>query len=62
MADNTLASANVTSTMDSDGAPVSLAVTFAKLDVGAVYEAKTILDAQGKELRVTIENSGYRKM
>lgn len=62
LADNTLGSANVTSKMDSDGAPVSLVVTFAKLDNGAVYEAKTVLDATGKELRVTIENSGYRKM
>ena len=62
LADNTLAAANVASTMDSDKAPVSLAVTFAKLDNGAVYEAKTVLDAKGKELRVTIEKSGYRKM
>lgn len=62
LADNTLAAANVASTMDSDKAPVSLVVTFAKLDNGAVYEAKTVLDATGKELRVTIENSGYRKM
>jgi hypothetical protein len=62
LADNTLATANVTSTMDSDKAPVSLVVSFAKLDNGAVYEAKTVLDAKGKDLRVTIENSGYRKM
>ena len=62
MADNTLATSNVASTMNSDGAPVALVVTFAKLDNGAVYEAKTVLDAKGKELRVTIENSGYRKM
>ena len=62
LADNTLATANVASTMDSDSAPVSLVVTFAKLDNGAVYEAKTVLDAKGKELRVSIEKSGYRKM
>jgi hypothetical protein len=62
MADNTLASAAVVSTMDSDGAPVALAVQFGKLDNGAVYEAQTILDAKGKELKVTIQNSGYRKM
>ena len=48
--------------MDSDSAPVSLVVTFAKLDNGAVYESKTVLDAKGKELRVSIEKSGYRKM
>lgn len=62
LADNTLATANIASTMDSDKAPVSLVVNFAKLDNGAVYEAKTVLDAKGKELRVTIEKSGYRKM
>jgi uncharacterized protein YdeI (BOF family) len=62
LADNTLATANVASTMDSDSAPVSLVVTFAKLDNGAVYESKTVLDAKGKELRVSIEKSGYRKM
>ncbi|MBK9064687.1 MAG: hypothetical protein IPL89_16055 [Acidobacteria bacterium] len=62
MADNTLASAAVVSTMDSDNAPVSLAVQFGKLDNGAVYESQTILDAKGKELKVTIQNSGYRKM
>jgi len=62
MADNTPASATVASTMDSDGAPVSLAVQFGKLDNGAVYESQTILDAKGKDLKVTIQNSGYRKM
>jgi hypothetical protein len=62
MADNTLASAAVVSTMDSDNAPVSLAVQFGKLDNGAVYESQTVLDAKGKDLKITIQNSGYRKM
>ncbi|MBK9963769.1 MAG: hypothetical protein IPP07_02250 [Holophagales bacterium] len=62
MADNTLASAAVASTMDSDGAPVALAVQFGKLDNGAVYESQTVLDAKGKDLKITIQNSGYRKM
>ena len=62
LADNTLATASVASTMDSDKAPVSLVVTFGKLDNGAVYESKTVLDSKGKELRVTIDKSGYRKM
>jgi hypothetical protein len=61
LADNTLASANVASTMDSDKAPVALAVQFAKLDNGATYEAQTVLDAKGKEMKVTIQKSGYRK-
>ena len=62
LADNTLVSARVASTMDSDNEPVTLAVTYAKLDNGASYTAQSVLDATGKELRVTIANSGYRKM
>ncbi len=61
LADNTLVSANVASTMDSDKAPVTMAVQFGKLDTGATYQAQTVLDAQGKQLKVTIQNSGYRK-
>lgn len=61
LADNTLVSANVASTMDSDKAPVTLAVQFAKLDNGATYEAQTVLDAKGKDMKVTVQNSGYRK-
>ena len=62
LADNTLVSANVASTMDSDKAPVTLAVQFAKLDNGATYESQIVLDAKGKEMKVTVQNSGYRKM
>jgi len=61
LADNSLYSANVASTMDSDKAPVTMAVQFGKLDNGATYEAQSVLDAKGKELKVTIQNSGYRK-
>jgi hypothetical protein len=61
LADNSLVSASVVSTMDSDNAPVTLAVQFAKLDVGATYEPQVVLDAKGKEMKVTIQKSGYRK-
>ena len=61
VADNSLVSANVASTMDSDKAPVTLVVQFGKLDNGATYESQTVLDAKGKDLKVTIQNSGYRK-
>ena len=62
LADNSLFSASVASTMDSDKAPVTLAVRFDKLDNGATYEPQIVLDARGKELKVTITKSGYRKM
>ena len=61
LADNSLVSASVASTMDSDKAPVTLAVQFGKLDNGATYEAQTVLNAKGKDLKVTIKKSGYRK-
>ncbi len=61
LADNTLASTAVASTMDSDKAPVTMGVSYGKLDTGAVYQAQTVLDAKGKDVKVTIQNSGYRK-
>ena len=60
LANNSLLSAKVATTMDSDKAPVTLAVQFAVVDK-ATYAAQTVLDATGKELKVTIANSGYRK-
>jgi len=61
LADNTLVQAGVVSTMDSDKAPVSMTVKYGKLDNGAVYQEQSVLDAKGKEMKVTIQNSGYRK-
>jgi len=40
---------------------VTLNVKFASLKDGTGYPAKTILDAKAKEIKVTVENSGYRK-
>jgi len=40
---------------------VTLDVKFASLKDGTGYPAKTILDAKAKKMKVTVENSGYRK-
>jgi hypothetical protein len=54
--------ANVKSYLDSDKEPVTLAITFSTLNDGTTYVSKSVLDAKGKQLNVTVENSGYRKM
>jgi hypothetical protein len=40
--------------------PVTLNVRFATLDDGTSYAAQTTLDAPEKNIRVVVENSGYR--
>jgi hypothetical protein len=40
--------------------PVTLAVQMATLPDGAFYAAQTTLDAKAKNIRVVIQNSGYR--
>ena len=42
--------------------PVTLAVQMATLPDGAFYAAQTTLDAKAKNIRVVIQNSGYRPM
>jgi len=54
--------ANVNSYLDSQKEPVMLSVKFGILNDGITYVSGAILDAPGKSLKVTIENSGYRKM
>ena len=54
-------SAKVSSRLDSDQAPVTLTVTFGTLDDGTTYVSGTVLNAPGKKLNVTVQNSGYRK-
>ncbi|MCJ7482367.1 MAG: hypothetical protein MUO31_05315, partial [Thermodesulfovibrionales bacterium] len=54
--------ANVNSYLDSDKEPVTLAITFSTLNDGTTYVSRSVLDAKGKQLNVTVENSGYRKM
>jgi len=58
---NRLLAVNVKSYLDSDKEPVTLAVTFGALNDGTTYASETVLDAKGKKLQVTIQNSGYRK-
>jgi hypothetical protein len=42
--------------------PVALAVAMGGLPDGATYAARTTLDAPAKNIRVVIENSGYRRV
>jgi len=51
----------VQSFLGADRDPVSLNVTFNKLQDGTGYPAQSALDATAKKLGVTIEKSGYRK-
>ena len=52
----------VTYVDDSPKEPVTLDVRFSTLDNNAIYTARTYLDAKEKNLRVSVENSGYRKV
>jgi len=54
--------ANVNSYLDSEKEPVTLAVTLGTLNDGTTYVSGAVLDAKGKNLKVTVENSGYRKV
>jgi hypothetical protein len=53
--------ATVSTYLDSQKEPVTLDVRFGTLDSSATYPASVVLDAKSKELKVTVENSGYRK-
>jgi len=54
--------ANVNSYLDSEKEPVTLAVTLGTLNDGTTYASKAVLDAKGKNLKVTVENGGYQKV
>ncbi len=53
--------ATVKSTLDTEKEPVGLTVTFGTLDNGTTYASGAVLEAKGKSLTVTVQNSGYRK-
>jgi hypothetical protein len=53
--------AKVASYLDSDKEPVTLDIKFGLLDNNATYAATTVLEAKAKDLKVTVENSGYRR-
>jgi len=57
---NRLLAVNVASYLDEPKDAVTLAVQFAALDDGTSYTAQTTLDATAKNIRVVIQNSGYR--
>lgn len=54
--------AHVNSYIDSPKETVTLSVTFGSLNDGSTYPSEAVLDVQEKNLNVTIENSGYRKV
>jgi len=54
--------ANVNSYLDSPKESVTLSVQFGTLNDGTTYPSDAVLDAPGKNLKVTIDNSGYQKM
>lgn len=54
-------SAKVSSRLDSDQNPVTLAVTFGTLDDGTLYVSSSVLSAPAKKLNVIVQNSGFRK-
>jgi hypothetical protein len=53
--------ATVATYVDSPKEPVTLEVNFGTLDSNATYPARVVLDAKSKNLKVTVEHSGYRK-
>jgi len=59
-AENRLLGVHVNSYLDSDQEPVTLTVTLGVLNDGTTYPSEEVLDAEGKNLNVTIQNSGYR--
>jgi hypothetical protein len=62
LANNHPLSANVNSYLDSQDNPVTLSVKFASLNDGRTYPSEALLDVPDKSLKVTVENSGYRKV
>lgn len=54
-------SASVSTYLDSQKELVTMNVRFGTLDNNATYPASVILDAAGKQLKVTVEHSGYRR-
>ena len=56
-----LVGARVATHMDSDKEPVTMTVGFSTLHDTIVYPARITLNAEGKNLTVVVENTGYRK-
>lgn len=60
LASNRPLAAKASSYLNSQKEPVTLDVRFSTLNNNATYVARTVLDAKGKNLKVTVENSGHR--
>ena len=61
LAGNRPLEAKVATYLDSQKEPVTLDVRFSTLDNNATYAANILLEAKAKNLKVNVENSGYRK-
>jgi hypothetical protein len=57
---NRLIGLNVDSYLDKPDEPITLAVQMSTLPDGALYAAKTTLDAKAKNIQVVITNSGHK--
>ena len=53
--------ANVSTYLDSEKDAVTMAIKFGTLNDGTTYASDVTLDAKAKKLKVTVQNSGYRK-
>jgi hypothetical protein len=60
-ASNQIGGLQVSSYLDSKKDAVTLDVKFAKLDDGSSYPAQSVLDVKAKEVKVNVQNSGYKK-
>lgn len=61
-ADNRLVALGVASYLDEPDDAVTLDVRFGTLADGTIYAAQSTLDARAKNVRVVVQNSGYRPL
>lgn len=59
---NRLLGVAVSTYIDTAEDPVTLNVTMSVLPDGTIYAERSVLDASAKEITVTIENTGYRRL
>ena len=62
LTDNRLLGLSVSSYLDSPDDAVALDVRFATLSDGSSYAGEVALDAPAKNINVTVQNSGYKKI
>jgi hypothetical protein len=58
---NRLLGMQVSSYMGTPDDPVTMNATMGVLPDGTIYTAKTVLEAAAKEMKVTVDNTGYRR-